>query len=64
MRLSSSSARVAVRVPCKAPRAGCRAVVRSRVQQVERRDVRAWFFKIGGKSGEQEAYGTASVSLR
>lgn len=61
MRLSSSRAAV-VRKPCRPQQRACQVAVR-RAQAVERRDVRAAFFKIGGKSGEAEAYGTASVSV-
>lgn len=59
MRLSSSAA--SVRAPCR-PRRACNAVVR-RVQVAVRRDVRAAFFKLGGKSGEAEAYGQATVRM-
>jgi hypothetical protein len=62
MRIGSSAC---VRQACRVPRVARGAVVqRAPVRMAPVRDVRAAFFKLGGKNGSDEAYSSSSVSAR
>jgi hypothetical protein len=61
MRIGSSAC---VRSACRPPRVARNvAVQRAPVRMAPSRDTRAWFFKLGGKSGSDEAYSASSVSI-